>query len=277
MDPFMAILLGIVQGLTEWFPISSSGHFVVIQHLFIQGGLPFSFDIALHAATLLVLLIFFRREIWRIIEALGGIIKDCAKGAKLGESIRKSEDRLFAALVVVAMVPTGVIGFLVDKYITDVYMQYLLPVGIAFLVQGCLVISTKFGKGSRKIGEMNSKDALAIGTMQGLSALSGLSRSGSTISIGVALGIDRTAAARFSFIVAIPAFMASILLKFSEFTGPGGVELSMLAMGFASAFVVGMLTLRGLMYILRGTRFHLFAIYSFIFGCAVLALSAMGY
>lgn len=273
----MAILLGIIQGLTEWFPISSSGHFIVIQHLFVSGGLPFSFDIALHAATLLVLLIFFRKEIWRIIEALGGIIKDCAKGAKLKESVSKSEDRLFAVLVVVAMVPTGVIGFLVDKYVTDVYMQTLLPVGIAFLIQGCLVISTKFGKGSRKIGEMDSKDALAIGTMQGLSALSGLSRSGSTISIGVALGIDRTAAARFSFIVAIPAFIASILLKFGEFTGSGGVELSMLAIGFASAFVVGMLTLKGLMYILRGTRFHLFAIYSFIFGCAVLALSAMGY
>jgi undecaprenyl-diphosphatase len=176
------------------------------------------------------------------------------------------------------MIPTGVIGLAVDKLIVDKYMATLLPVGVAFLFQGSLVLSTRWGKGTRGTGSLTKKDAAAIGTMQGLSALSGLSRSGSTISVGMAMGLDRTAAARFSFLASIPALIAAAGLHVMEFTGSGeGFQPGMLLIGCAAAFVVGLASLKGLMLILRGTRFHLFAIYSFIFGATVLALYFMGY
>jgi undecaprenyl-diphosphatase len=271
-------LLGIVQGLAEWFPVSSSGHFVVLQHFLVPGGLPLSFDIGLHLSTVLVLLIFFRNEVRLLIKSAADIFKDVAGGEKFGAAARKTEYRRFSCLVILAMIPTGVIGLAVDKLIVDKYMATLLPVGVAFLFQGSLVLSTRWGKGTRGTGSLTKKDAAAIGTMQGLSALSGLSRSGSTISVGMAMGLDRTAAARFSFLASIPALIAAAGLHVMEFTGSGeGFQPGMLLIGCAAAFVVGLASLKGLMLILRGTRFHLFAIYSFIFGATVLALYFMGY
>jgi len=278
LDAWMAILLGLVQGIAEWFPISSSGHFVVIQHMLIPGGLPISFDIGLHVSTVLVLLIFFREDIWLIIKSILRILKDIMHGKRFGVAVRKTKYRRFSVLVVLAMIPTGIIGLLVDKFIVDKYMQSLLPVGVMFLVQGCLVLSTRWGQGTRKMEKLNRKDALAIGTMQGLSALSGLSRSGSTISVGVALGLDKTTAAKFSFIAGIPAFIGAAFLHIMEFTSPGeGYEPSMLLIGCITAFIVGFITLKGLIMILKGTRFYLFAIYSFIFGAVVLSLFFLGY
>ncbi len=278
MDVWIAILLGLVQGLAEWFPISSSGHFVVLQHFLIPGGLPISFDIGLHLATVLVLLIFFRKEIWTIKKCFFKILKDVLHGEKIGVAVRKTKMRRFTALVLIAMIPTGLIGILVDKLIVDVYMQSLLPVGVAFLIQGSLVMSTKFWKGTRKIDKLHIKDALAIGTMQGLSAMPGLSRSGSTISVGVGMGVDRTTAAKFSFIAGIPAFIGAALLHVYEFMGSSeGYEPSMLLIGCVVAFVVGFLSLKGLLYVLKGTRFYLFSIYSFTFSAIVLSLFFLGF
>jgi len=278
MDVWIAVLLGLVQGICEWFPISSSGHFVVLQHFLIPGGLPISFDIGLHLATVLVLLIFFRKEIWTIIKCFFKIVKDVLHGEKIGVAVRKTKMRRFTTLVIIAMIPTGVVGIIVDKLIVDNYMQTLLPVGIAFLVQGSLVMSTMFWKGTRKIEKLHTKDALVIGTMQGLSAMSGLSRSGSTISVGLGMGIDRTTAAKFSFIASIPAFIGAALLHVYEFMGANeSYQLNMLLVGCLVAFVVGFLSLKGLLYVLKGTKFYLFSIYSFTFSAIVLSLFFLGY
>jgi undecaprenyl-diphosphatase len=277
MDVFIAILLGIVQGLTEWFPVSSSGHLIVIQHILVPGELPFSYTISLHAATLLVLIIFFRRDIIHAGKGIIDVIIDVIRGKRLNDSIRKDENRVLGVMVIVAMIPTGILGLLIYTYITEKYIQTLLPVGIAFIIQGLLVLSTKFGRKKRTISEITLRDSLAIGTMQGLSAFSGLSRSGSTISTGVALGIDRRSAARFSFIASIPAFIAALILDLRDITGFGSIDPVLLAAGFIPAFLVGLASLKGLMFILRGTRFYLFSIYSFIFGCVVLTLYSLGY
>ena len=278
MDNWIAILLGLVQGICEWFPISSSGHFVVIQHLLIPGGLPISFDIGLHVATTLVLVIFFWKDIVAIIKCAIRIIKDVLHGEKLGVAVRKNKMRRFTTLVVIAMIPTAIIGLIVDKLIVDKYMQSLAPVGVAFAIQGCLVLSTKFGKGTRMMEKLHTKDALAIGTMQGLAAMSGLSRSGSTISVGVAMGVDRTTAAKFSFIAAIPAFIGAAGLHVMEFTSSNeGFDSFNLLIACITAFIVGFLTLKGLIMILKGTKFYLFSIYSFVFSAIILALYIKGY
>ncbi len=278
MDAWLAVLLGIVQGLAEWFPVSSSGHFVVLQHFLASGGLPLSFDLGLHLSTVLVLLIFFRKEVRVLTRSVLDIARDVVRGVKVGVAIRSTGHRRFACLVILAMIPTGIIGLLVDRFITERYMASLLPVGVAFLVQGSLVLSTKWGKGTRGTDGLTTKDAAVMGTMQGLSALSGLSRSGSTISSGVALGLDRTAAARFSFLAGIPALIAAAGLHITEFTGSGeNFQPEMLLIGCVAAFVVGLASLKGLLMILRGTKFYMFAIYSFVFGAAVLSLYFLGY
>ncbi|MGC8913048.1 MAG: undecaprenyl-diphosphate phosphatase [Thermoplasmata archaeon] len=275
MDLLMAILMGIIQGITEWLPISSSGHFVVIQHFL--GETPFSYNIGLHFATMLVIIIFFRKEILATLKAILEILKDIAHGHKLMNAITKTQERKYAALILIAIIPTGIIGVIIDLFIINLYIRTLLPVGIAFIIQGFLNLSTKFGKEIKDWKRIGMTDALLIGTMQGLAAFSGLSRSGSTISIGVARGIKREDAARFSFLASVPAFIGATLLDIREITGTtGNIDPTLMLAGVITAFVVGLLSLKLLMYILKGKKFFLFSVYSFSFAAIVLALYFLG-
>ncbi|MCX8173798.1 MAG: undecaprenyl-diphosphate phosphatase [Thermoplasmata archaeon] len=276
MDWLTAVILGIIQGIAEWLPISSSGHFIVAQHL-LQQEIPFSFNIGLHFATMLVITIFFWREILKILKTLLAILSDVVHGTGLRKSVTKTPERKYAALLLLSVIPTGIIGIIVDLYIIDLYIKTLLPVGIAFIIQGLLNLSTKFGKGGRKQSQMNLGDALAIGTMQGLSSFSGLSRSGSTIAVGVARGLRREDAARFSFIASLPAFLGATLLEIREITGMNGaIDIQVMLIGGLTAFIVGLLSLKLLMWILRGKKFYLFSLYSFGFAVFVLGLFLSG-
>ncbi|MEM3444374.1 MAG: undecaprenyl-diphosphate phosphatase [Thermoplasmata archaeon] len=272
MDWLTAVVLGIIQGITEWLPISSSGHFIVAQHL-LGEEIPFSFNIGLHFATMLVLIIFFRREILGVLKALKEIFLDVAHGISVKKAVTVKPERKYPALVLISVIPTGVIGLIVDLYIIDLYIKTLLPVGIAFIIQGFLNLSTKFGKEWKERGEIGLKDALAIGTMQGLATFSGLSRSGSTIATGVARGIRREEAARFSFLISLPAFIGAAIIESREMAGIGGtIDLQLMLIGGCTSFIVGLISLKLLMWVLRGKKFHLFSLYSFTFAAFVLFL-----
>ncbi|MEM3512593.1 MAG: undecaprenyl-diphosphate phosphatase [Thermoplasmata archaeon] len=276
MDWLTAVILGIIQGITEWLPISSSGHFIVVQHL-LGVEVPFSFNIGLHFATMLVITLFFRREILAILKTILRIFSDVLHGVGLKKAATSTPERKYAILVLVSIIPTGIIGVIVDLYIIDLYIKTLLPVGIAFIIQGLLNFSTRFGKEKRDKVEMNIKDAIALGPMQGLASFSGLSRSGSTIAMGVARGIKREDAARFSFIASLPAFLGATLLELREITGvSGNIDINVMLIGGLTAFVVGLLSLKLLMWILKGKKFYLFSLYSFGFAGFVLALYLLG-
>jgi undecaprenyl-diphosphatase len=275
MDLLTAMILGVIQGIAEWLPISSSGHFIIVQHFI--GETPFSFNIGLHFATMLVLLVFFRHEIYVILKDLCSIVVDIWHGTKIMHAIRKTDGRRYAVLLLLTAIPTGIIGLIVALYIIDWYMQTLLPVGIAFIIQGILNLSTKFGRETREAKNLNKTDALLIGIMQGLSSFSGLSRSGSTIAISVARGVKRSDGARFSFLASIPAFIGAFILEMRDISGlSGSIEITTMLVGAITAFIVGLLSLRVLMKILKGTKFYLFSIYSFTVAGVVLALFALG-
>ncbi|MGB9636938.1 MAG: undecaprenyl-diphosphate phosphatase, partial [Thermoplasmata archaeon] len=211
------------------------------------------------------------------LKAILEILKDIAHGHKLMNAITKTQERKYAALILIAIIPTGIIGVIIDLFIINLYIRTLLPVGIAFIIQGFLNLSTKFGKGIKDWKRIGMTDALLIGTMQGLAAFSGLSRSGSTISIGVARGIKREDAARFSFLASVPAFIGATLLDIREITGTtGNIDPTLMLAGVITAFVVGLLSLKLLMYILKGKKFFLFSVYSFSFAAIVLALYFLG-
>lgn len=272
MDWLTAVILGIIQGITEWLPISSSGHFIVAQHL-LGEEIPFSFNIGLHFATMLVIIIFFRKEILVILKAFKEIFLDVGHGMSLKKAVTLKPERKYAVLVLISVIPTGIIGVIVDLYIIDLYIKILLPVGIAFIIQGFLNLSTKFGKELRDKNEINLRDAVAIGTMQGLASFSGLSRSGSTIAIGVARGIKREDAARFSFVASLPAFIGATILELPEITGMSGeINFQMMLIGGSTSFIVGLISLKLLMYVLKGKKFYLFSLYSFCFAAFVLIL-----
>lgn len=273
MDWLTAVILGIIQGITEWLPISSSGHFIVAQHM-LGEEIPFSFNIGLHFATMLVITIFFRREILIILKTLLAIFSDVLHGKGLKKAATLTPERKYASLILISVIPTGIIGIIVNLCIIDLYIKTLLPVGVAFIIQGFLNLSTKFGKERRDQNQINLKDAIAIGAMQGLSSFSGLSRSGSTIAVGMARGLKRETAAKFSFIASLPAFIGATLLEIHEITGvSGNIDVQIMLIGGLTAFIVGLLSLKLLMWILRGgKKFYLFSLYSFAFAGFVLGL-----
>lgn len=263
MDTFSSITLGIVQGLTEFLPISSSGHLVLFQNFLGFHEPELLLDTSLHIGTLLAVVFYFRRDLARMLQDAGEVF-----------SPEKGEDRgLWARLqgslltwVVVGNVPTAVIG-LVFKDPLEKMFGSLNVVGLMLVVTGTLLAVTRLvPEGKRGLGVSM---ALAVGAAQGLAIIPGISRSGATIACGILLGLDRDLAARFSFLLSIPAILGALILQMVTGTarGPG---LLVLVEGGVTAAVVGFFALKLLMGLVRRGRFSVFAPYCWILGIAVL-------
>jgi len=180
MNPIEVILLAIVQGITEWLPISSSGHLVIVQQLFSLNVSVF-FDVILHVGTLIPVLVFFRKDVAKILKAV----------ARLDF---KSEEGKLAVLVVIGSIPTAVVGFLF-KDLFESFFFNLSAVGAAFIVTGCILYATKLTLGRNR--SINYFDALLIGTAQGVALIPGVSRSGITISTGLLRRVKKEKAFQF--------------------------------------------------------------------------------
>ena len=183
---FQAVILGLIQGITEWLPVSSSGHLVIFQHLF---GLqiPVFFDVLLHVGTLAVVFVVFWRDILEIIKAI------------LKLDFKSEYGRLFI-FILLGSIPTALIGLIFHEILVS-FFSNLLVVAIGLIITGTLLFFCE-----RKLGkkELTEKDSLLIGLVQGLAIIPGISRSGSTIGTGLLLGIDRDKVTRFSFLLSIP-------------------------------------------------------------------------
>ncbi len=255
-----AVFLGFIQGLTEWFPVSSSGHLALFQNLM---GLevPVLYDIYLHLGTLIVLLAFFWKE-----------IKDIF--ADLLRLDFKSENSKLAGLIVIGLAVTSVIGLVFHDQFSAMFGN-LLYVGIAFLFTGViLALSGMVKRGYRKV---NFLDSVLIGLFQGISLIPGVSRSGATIGIGLFRGVDRIKVAKFSFLLSMPAIIgASIVESFgmSQLAFPFLVEnLSAVIFGVLASAVTGYVCLRWLMKLIESGKFHYFAYYAFAAGIVTILLS----
>jgi undecaprenyl-diphosphatase len=256
-----SIILGIIQGLTEWFPVSSSGHLVLFQHIF-GVEVPLAYDIYLHLGTLFVLFLFFWKDIFNI-------VRDVLL-------LRKSENSKIGMLIIVGSVITAIVGLLFYKLFSSVFSD-LLFVGIAFLVSGGLLfLSGKVKVGKKKVGFVNS---IFIGLIQGLSLIPGISRSGSTISIGMISGVDRIKVAKFSFLLSIPAIVGASLIESVnsyETILPFLIE-NLLAVIFGVIFsaITGYICLKALMRIIKKGGFYYFSYYCFFIGIITLIIWAI--
>jgi undecaprenyl-diphosphatase len=252
-------LLGIIQGLTEFLPVSSSGHLVIFQSL-LQVPHSIAFDVVVHLATALAVVIYFRGDILKILNPRSEI-----------------RTRNLLLYILVGTVFTGILGIGFKDFFESLFSS-LSAVGFFLLLTGVVIVLAEWlGKGRRKLEDMNVWDAVLIGLAQGCAIAPGLSRSGTTISASLARNLDRTLAARFSFLLSVPAILGAGLLQSRAIIKAGTVDLGVwpLALGFISAFVSGWFAIKIFMGIIQRTSIRGFAYYCFAVGGLILVLSAL--
>ena len=270
MNIFQTILLGIIQGLTEFLPISSSGHLVIFQNLLGFKEPELLLDTALHLGTLLAVCIYFRSDLANMLMGTWEFVFRSGTSTAQGK-----KHRSHAALtwwVLVGTVPTGLIGIFFRHPLENLFGSVSL-VAVMLLITGAVVGVTKFlpgraGKG-RPLGYLSS---LAIGTAQGLAIIPGISRSGTTIACGLSLGLEREMAGRFSFLLSIPAILGAVVLQLKD-GNLTGVGLFPLLCGFVSSALVGLLALKILMGMVRKGHLFYFTPYCWALGLLVLLVT----
>ncbi len=270
MGTFQAIILGIIQGLTEFLPISSSGHLVLFQQFFGLKEPELYFDISVHLGTMVAVFIYFIRDIQAILSSVTrSTVLFFSQKASLSDLYQEPDFKL-AILIVIGSVPTAIIGVLFKK-ISDQLFSSLSIVGVTLIITGLILWATRFVKSEGKpIGGFSAKDALSIGVMQGLAIIPGISRSGSTIAVGLFLGLNRETAARFSFLLSIPAIMGAAVLILKDISEGMAIPVKEMLIGGVTACVIGYLSLRFLVYIVKKGQMYFFAPYCFLVGFLIL-------
>lgn len=295
MTVWEALVLGVVQGLTEFLPVSSSGHLVVASHLFGLTGAEnpgLLFDVTVHVGTLAAVFVAYGKDLWQVIRASVCAVPHLVRG-RFKEAFASPYARL-GAMIVLGTIPTGLMGILLKDTFESLF-DSPRAVGFAFLVTGTflwfagrrLALRGHPGPGAmaaggeatrpvRTTGGMRVWDALTVGIAQGLAITPGISRSGSTIAAGLFLGLERELAARFSFLLAVPAILGAVVLELRHGLPAATLSPTPFLVGFAAAGVSGYLALRFLLRLLVGGRLGAFAWYLWPLGLAVLAASFLG-
>lgn len=266
MELYQAVVLGLVQGLTEFLPISSSGHLVIFQHLFGMKEAELVFDVCLHLGTIVAVLFYFRQDLMAMIRALVQTgLKYMKKEISVSEAWEKQDIKM-AVLIIAGTLPTMIIG-LGFKHIAETLFSSIVLVGWALIVTGLILWLTRTVHDKENtMNDFSIKKASIIGLIQGLAITPGISRSGSTIAAGIFLGLDRELAARFSFLLSIPAIIGAAILSLKDISGPGQMPLSVLLSGMAVACVSGYLALSFLVFIVKKGRLYMFAPYCVLVG-----------
>lgn len=275
MTYFMAMVLGLVQGVAEFLPISSSGHLTLLQYFFGLEEVDSLYNILLHFATLLAVCVAYCRDI-------GAMIAEFFRGVAALAGRREEQTvppaRRLVLLVVLATLPLFFIVPL-EGYIEGLGSQPMF-VAVMLLVTGCLLFfSDRMAQGTKTERSATLRDALLVGLAQGLATVPGLSRSGTTISAGMALGLERSFAVRFSFLLSLPAVLGATLLKVLKVLGEGGLHterLPMYLLGMAVAAVVGYGSIRLVHLLASKGRFGAFAYYCWAAGAAAIVALMLG-
>ncbi|MCR4602322.1 MAG: undecaprenyl-diphosphate phosphatase [Prevotella sp.] len=263
MDWIQALILGIIQGLTEYLPVSSSGHLELgnaILGVNIEENL--TFDVMLHVATVLSTLVILWKEIDWILK---GLFK-----CKLNEETK------YVLNILVSMIPVGVVGFLFKDQIEAMFTGNILLVGCCLLVTATLLIFTYYAR-PRKKDHLSPVDAFIMGIAQAIAVLPGISRSGSTIATGLLLGNKKERLAQFSFLMVIPPILGQALLSVKDFISGeeafGGVDAFPMFIGFVAAFVSGCFACRWMINIVKRGKLVYFGIYCAIVGAIAIIYS----
>lgn len=276
-----AVILGIVQGLAEFLPISSSGHLAILQEILNIKNAGMVFDVMLHLGTLIAIFFAFWRDISKMIVEGILIIRDAfinvgrlVYNAGHKDNYRKyikvigTPYRKFVMLVIVSTIPTGIIGVLF-KDIVETAATSLIITGICLIITGILLIIADMTPSGRKRPlSVKYREAGVIGVVQGLATLPGISRSGSTITACLLCGFDKNFAVKYSFIMSIPAVLGAVVLELKDFTtlDISASEMTNYGIGTFIAAVVGYICIKTMLIVVRGKKFKYFAYYCFVVG-----------
>ena len=272
MDSFHAVILGLVQGLTEFLPVSSSGHLVLGQYFFNFREPKILFDVVLHLGTLVAVVVVFQSEIRALLAELFSLPGHLKGRGAWGKAWRERPMFRLLALIVVGTIPTAFLGFAFRDLFESLFSSPP-AVGAALLVTGTILFLTRWSPDrGRTVGRFRVSDALTIGLAQGLAITPGISRSGFTISVGQFLGLDRELAARYSFLLSIPAILGALVLQLTN-SSTHGASAGVLTAGFTAALVSGLGALIVLLRVVRKGRLHYFSFYCWVVGLLTLGLT----
>ena len=270
MSWVQVLVLSIVQGLTEFLPVSSSGHLRIVSELFWGQDAGASFTAVIQLGTELAVVVFFAKMIWQI---LTGWFKGWVDKESRGQ------DWKMGWFVIVGSIPIGVLGLAGKDLIRDALRNLWITAGMLILFSLVFIVAERVGKKNRGFDELTMKDAIIMGLCQCLALIPGVSRSGGTISGGLFLGLDREVATRFSFLLAIPAVLASGLFSLPDAFDPAAGQAAsgmQLLVGTAVAFVVGYASIAWLLKFVSNHSFEWFAAYRIPVGILVMILLAIG-
>jgi len=254
MDLVQTLILAIIQGITEWLPISSSGHLAMAQ-VYFNLKPSVAFNVVLHVGTLLVVLVAFRRDLTKILKALTRLDL-------------KTKDGKLAVFIAVGNIPTALIGF----FFRDLFKSFFdkpLVIAIALIGTGCVLYVSRYGQNG---GEMSFLVALLMGSAQGMALIPGVSRSGVTIAAGLMSGVKKEEAFKFSFLLSIPAVIGALIVESGNLLSGEINELAVI-LGVAISIIVGYVSLKLLRKLLLRERFHQFAFYCWLLGAVLVAMT----
>ena len=245
-----------VQGLTEWLPVSSSGHLVITQKI-LGLNLPLIYSVMLHVGTLIVVLTVFRKDIIDIIKALT-------------KRDFETEEGKLALFIAVGSIPIAIVGFVFYDFFKSLFSN-LPAVGLALLITGCILFVSEKRIGNRKLGTL---DSLLIGLAQAFTIIPGISRSGITVATGLLRKIDKTTAFKYSFLLSVPAIIGATLVESKELV-LGNVDIIPLLLGATISMIVGYASLKLLQKIVMKEKIHLFAYYCWTVGVAIIIFTIL--
>jgi undecaprenyl-diphosphatase len=275
MNSTEAIVLGIIQGLTEFLPVSSSGHLVLFQQIFGLKEAELFFYVFVHLGTLVAVILVFRREIGNIIAALLRLVSLAGQKDRFRQRVDSDPDAKMALLIIIGSIPTAILGLMFHN-IADRLFSAPFFTGLMLVVTGSLLWLTRRvrpdGEKTGLTGFSRTK-AFFIGLVQGLAIIPGISRSGSTISMGLLLGINRETAARYSFLLSIPAIVGAGLLSLKDGLSQMDPVIRLSLLGAVSAALVGYGALKVLLRIVKTGHLYVFAPYCWLVGILAIILS----
>lgn len=292
MDSIIAIIFGIVQGATEFLPVSSSGHLLLL-HKFFPGfsmSDALAFDVALHIGTLVAVIWFFWSDVVKyavagvrsLLLAVRGVFSQEQQQKNVLLSAEERTDMRIAWYILLATIPAGAAGFFFEDLITEYFWQTAIVTGVMFILVGILFLVVEYagwGNHKRELNDMRFVDALVVGLAQVLALIPGTSRSGITLVGGMIMKLSREQAARFSFLLSIPLIAGAGLKKGADLASIGvvGSEIPALIFGFLAALVVGYVVIKWLLEYFMTNTLKPFAWYRIGLGVLILVLSQIGY
>jgi undecaprenyl-diphosphatase len=271
-----SIALGLAQGLSEFLPISSSGHLALLEHFFgIEEDRVLAFAALLHLGTLFSIFFVYHKEIGALVRELGAVLRDLFTGR--GPRVNANETRRLGFMILVATVPTAFAGLLLRDVFSELYAS-LVAIGVGLLITGCMMFfSERMAQGGKDVRGLLFRHAFFVGVMQSIALCPGISRSGSTITGGLFSGMKRELAVRFAFLISIPSVIGAILLEAPD-AFDAGLETAMLpslGVGVVVSMLSGFFAIKTMIRVVSGGKLRYFSFYTWALGAAVIVYAIL--